>query len=249
MEIDRNYVMPPPPKSGEEDVDALDMPEPEPAEREQSEFEMLDSQAEFAHVLHSGRAVTAEPMVGGPVSDDDEAYLGLPGLLTAEQTAAVLARRDSDLRRRVDTAARNHQLAAATSSPQPSQFRRAVRRARRLAGGRRAAPRGQPTGRTGRRTDRFAARAGALADPSRRSGPALGGRCRGGSRASPRPPAGNAVGTNPPGGCNHHRWTRPSRGSAGRKGPWPNRECPMGRRPGTDTSRDRRGRRVRRSTG
>lgn len=110
MEIDRNYVMAPPPK-GVEDEEGLDMPAPEQAEREPSEFEMLDSQAEFAHVLHSGRAVTAEPMVGGPVSDDDEAYLGLPGLLTAEQTAAVLARRDSELRRRVDTAARNHQLA------------------------------------------------------------------------------------------------------------------------------------------
>ncbi|MET3806634.1 superfamily II DNA or RNA helicase [Nakamurella sp. UYEF19] len=110
MEIDRNYVMAPPPKGTDDDEMALDMPAPEPAEREVSEFEMLDSQAEFAHVLHSGRAVTAAPLVGGPVSEDDEAYLGLPGLLTAEQTAAVLARRDSDLRRRVDTAARNHQL-------------------------------------------------------------------------------------------------------------------------------------------
>jgi superfamily II DNA or RNA helicase len=111
MEIDRNYVMAPPPQAAEDDPDALDMPLPEPTEKQKSEFEFLDSQAEFAHVLHSGRAVTAEPMVGGPVSEDDEAYLGLPGLLTPEQTAAVLARRDSNLRRRVDTAARNHQLA------------------------------------------------------------------------------------------------------------------------------------------
>ena len=57
-----------------------------------------------------GRAVTAEPMTAGPVTEEEEAYLGLPGLLTAEQTAAVLARRDSELRRKVDTAARNHQL-------------------------------------------------------------------------------------------------------------------------------------------
>lgn len=108
MEIDRNYVMAPPAKGGEESADMLDLPDPEPADRERSPFEMLDSQAEFAHVLHSGRAVTAEPMVPGASTDEDAAYLGLPGLLTAEQTAAVLARRDSDLRRRVDTAARHH---------------------------------------------------------------------------------------------------------------------------------------------
>jgi len=107
MELDRNYVMAPPPKDVD-DQDALDMPVPEPAEHEGvSQFETLDSQAEFAHVLHSGRAVTAEPMVPGSVSDDEQAYLGLPGLLTPEQTAAVLARRDSDLRRRVDAAARS----------------------------------------------------------------------------------------------------------------------------------------------
>ncbi len=111
MEIDRNFVMAPPPKDVD-GVDALDLPVPEPAERVAAEFETLDSQAEFAHVLHSGRAVTAEPMTG-PVTDDDEAYLGLPGLLTPEQTAAVLARRDSNLRRRVDAAARSHQLAGA----------------------------------------------------------------------------------------------------------------------------------------
>ncbi len=108
MEIDRNFVMAPPPKDNDGD-DTLDMPAPEPAEKGVNEFETLDSQAEFAHVLHSGRAVTAEPM-SGPITDDDEAYLGLPGLLTAEQTAAVLSRRDSDLRRRVDAAARNHQV-------------------------------------------------------------------------------------------------------------------------------------------
>ncbi len=108
MEIDRNYVMAPPPKDPEGE-DLLDMPLPEPAEKTVSEFETLDSQAEFAHVLHSGRAVTAEPMTG-QATEDDQAYLGLPGLLTAEQTAAVLARRDSELRRRVDAAARSHQV-------------------------------------------------------------------------------------------------------------------------------------------
>lgn len=119
MEIDRNFVMAPPPKNVDDEADPLDMPEPEPVQGERGgEFETLDSQAEFAHVLHSGRAVTAEPLSSGPVTDEDEAYLGLPGLLTAEQTAAVLARRDSDLRRRVDAAARSHQLGGGTVAPQ-----------------------------------------------------------------------------------------------------------------------------------
>ena len=42
----------------------------------------------------------------GPVTADDEAFLGLPGLLSPEQTAALLAQRDSHLRRRVDAAGR-----------------------------------------------------------------------------------------------------------------------------------------------
>ena len=104
MEIDRNFVLAPPPRGAEDDT--LDMPSPEPAERDSGRIETVGSDAEFAHVLHSGRAVTAAPSARTAVPDEDEAYLGLPGLLTAEQTAAVLARRDSDLRRRVDAASR-----------------------------------------------------------------------------------------------------------------------------------------------
>jgi hypothetical protein len=126
LENDRNYVMAPPPPA-EDDPDALDLPM-EPAEPTgQGRIELLDSQAEFAHVLHSGRAVTAavsvgavpdtsiaesmtagavtaESMAAGPVTADDQDFLGLPGLLTPEQTAALLATRDSDLRRRVQAA-------------------------------------------------------------------------------------------------------------------------------------------------
>ncbi len=124
MEVDRNFVLAPPPKNVDDDQ-ILDMPALEPREKDAGgEFETLDSQAEFAHVLHSGRAVTAEPTGWSPVTGDtgdtaeDEAYLGLPGLLTAEQTAAVLSRRDSDLRRRVDAAARSHQLSSASGDGQ-----------------------------------------------------------------------------------------------------------------------------------
>jgi len=57
------------------------------------EFTALDSEAEFAHVLHGGRAHTAE------LAAEDEDFLGLPGLLTPEQTATLLAVRDADIRR------------------------------------------------------------------------------------------------------------------------------------------------------
>jgi superfamily II DNA or RNA helicase len=67
-------------------------------ERVQSEpgapdFTALDAEAEFAHLLHSGQAITAG------LSVEDEDFLGLPGLLTPEQTASLLAVRDADLRR------------------------------------------------------------------------------------------------------------------------------------------------------
>jgi len=56
----------------------------------------LGAEAEFAHVLHGGRAIVAEH---SPLSEEDEDFLGLPGLLTPEQTAALLASRDAELRK------------------------------------------------------------------------------------------------------------------------------------------------------
>ena len=58
------------------------------------EFTALEAEAEFAHLLQGGRAITAE------VSPEEEDFLGLPGLLTAEQTATLLAARDTELRKR-----------------------------------------------------------------------------------------------------------------------------------------------------
>jgi superfamily II DNA or RNA helicase len=56
----------------------------------------LEAQAEFAHLLHGGRAIVAEQQ---ELTPEDEEFLGLPGLLTPEQTAALLAQRDAELRR------------------------------------------------------------------------------------------------------------------------------------------------------
>jgi superfamily II DNA or RNA helicase len=94
LESERNHVIPPPAGG----TDDLDLVLPERTDEVLGDgYEALDAEAEFAHVLHGGRAVVAAPM---PLTDDDEEFLGLPGLLTPEQTAALLARRDREMRRR-----------------------------------------------------------------------------------------------------------------------------------------------------
>src|SRR4051794_34863185 len=94
LEAERNHVIPPPPVAGDE----LDLVLPEGDDEVIGEgYEALDAEAEFAHVLHGGRAVVAAPL---GLTEDDEAFLGLPGLLSPEQTAALLARRDREHRRR-----------------------------------------------------------------------------------------------------------------------------------------------------
>ena len=97
MEAERNHVIPPPPP-GDDLLDTIDLEAPEqvigPGD------EALDAEAEFAHLLHGGRAVVA----AAAMSEDDEDFLGLPGLLSPEQTAALLARRDRELRRRAGAA-------------------------------------------------------------------------------------------------------------------------------------------------
>jgi hypothetical protein len=126
LENDRNYVMMPP-TPAEDDPDGLDLPL-EPAEpTEIQTVQSLDSQAEFAHVLHSGRAVTAPlSLPGDPVNAEDQDFLGLPGLLTPEQTAALLAHRDSDLRRRVQAAADTASLEPQIPDAETSSWRAAA---------------------------------------------------------------------------------------------------------------------------
>ncbi len=98
METDRNHVLPPPSTPGDELYDPLP-----PAEASDEPgldgWKALGAEAEFAHVLHGGRAVVASLELTG----EDEEFLGLPGLLSAEQTAALLARRDTEHRRRASS--------------------------------------------------------------------------------------------------------------------------------------------------
>ncbi|HVT20258.1 MAG TPA: DEAD/DEAH box helicase family protein [Mycobacteriales bacterium] len=96
IEQARNHVMPP----RGDNADAHDL-DPLVATEDRlvgvDSWEALDSDAEFAHVLEGGRAVVATQVVH---SEADQDFLGLPGLLTAEQTAALLARRDAAHRRK-----------------------------------------------------------------------------------------------------------------------------------------------------
>jgi len=85
MEVQRDHVLAPAKQS-----DGLDQEweRVEPGETET--LEKLGSEARFGHVLYGGRAVMGDI----DVSDDDQEFLGLPGLLSASQTARLLAQRE-----------------------------------------------------------------------------------------------------------------------------------------------------------
>jgi superfamily II DNA or RNA helicase len=118
LEDERNHVIPPPaPASDVLDVE-VEIVEKEPGVS--SEIEALDADAQFAHVLHGGRAVLA----GTDLSADDVDFLGLPGLLSAEQTAQLLSQRDSVARSRASSATGS--AAAPTPSPELATWRAAA---------------------------------------------------------------------------------------------------------------------------
>ncbi len=97
LEDERNHVIPPPASSG----DALEIEVVSDVERDETlgdGFEALEADAEFAHLLHSGRAVVADATRRIVIDEDDADYVGLPGLLSPEQIAQVLSERDGELR-------------------------------------------------------------------------------------------------------------------------------------------------------
>jgi len=95
LEEERNHVIPPPASGASEELLDVERPETERSDAEKNE--LVDADASFAHVLHGGRAVVA-PLA--ELTEEDEEFLGLPGILSPEQTAALLARRDSAARKR-----------------------------------------------------------------------------------------------------------------------------------------------------
>jgi len=100
MEEQRNHVMPPPKTVNGDELDLEPLP---PVEREKDglpQWEALEADARFAHVLHGGTAHTGEG-TPGPLDDEAKEFLGIPGLLTPAQTAELLAKRDDELRLRI----------------------------------------------------------------------------------------------------------------------------------------------------
>jgi hypothetical protein len=101
MEEQRNHVMPPPKTEVGDELDLEPLPPEEKDPDGLKQWEALEADARFAHVLHSGTAHTGEGSGPIEVEPADEEFLGIPGLLTPAQTAELLAKRDEELRVRV----------------------------------------------------------------------------------------------------------------------------------------------------
>jgi superfamily II DNA or RNA helicase len=98
LEDERNHVIPAP-----SSADVLDVEQAEVEAWAGEPDELIDSDAAFAHVLHAGRAVVADA-ADFTVSQEDSDFLGLPGILSPEQMATLLARRDAAARHRAGAA-------------------------------------------------------------------------------------------------------------------------------------------------
>ena len=99
MEVERDHVLDQPKKSGEEDPYAEEDKLLAEAEREQDEvtedqlpFEALESDAVFDRVLYDGAEFG---MQAHPGSEEEQDYLGIPGLLEPDQVQMLLQRRQA----------------------------------------------------------------------------------------------------------------------------------------------------------
>ncbi len=106
LEVARNHILTPIAKPEDEEglLDVV-LPEREP-NGENEEYKALSSEASFAHVLFSGKAITALPEIG-ELGQEEEEFLGLfgaPGMLSPQEIASMLAGRDKDLRVKSTTA-------------------------------------------------------------------------------------------------------------------------------------------------
>jgi superfamily II DNA or RNA helicase len=102
MEEKRTHVIAP--EKEEEDVEGLDdheleMPEIDEDEAEEKlpggDFIPLEATAQFAHVLYGGKAYLGSR----ELTDEEEDYLGIPGLLSPDMVASMLQERDRELRK------------------------------------------------------------------------------------------------------------------------------------------------------
>ena len=111
LEEQRKHVIAPP--EDEKDLGEVDFEDEEDDERERNENTAIESDAEFAHVLYNGRAV-----VGDELSDEEAEYIGLPGLLSPNQMATLLRKRDDELKQK--RLQENPELAEDEDSAEPN---------------------------------------------------------------------------------------------------------------------------------
>lgn len=103
MEEHRNHVIAP--EKEEEVIEGLDdheleLPEIDPDEAEEKlpgggDFIPLEATAQFAHVLYGGKAYLG----GRELTEEEEDYLGIPGLLSPDMIASMLQERDKQMRK------------------------------------------------------------------------------------------------------------------------------------------------------
>ena len=97
MEVERDHALDRPARTGEdlwapEDAMVAAANRADPADDEGLAFEALDAQAEFDRVLFDGGEFGVAAVVG---SQEEQDFLGLPGLLDADQVAHVLRQRQA----------------------------------------------------------------------------------------------------------------------------------------------------------
>jgi len=102
IEIEREHVLAQKGLPSLTDWDAL--PDKEQSEPGMSKvIEAIDAEASFAHALFNGRAI----MGNHELSEEEEDFLGLPGLLSAEQAANLLSKREKELKMEAKKKAKN----------------------------------------------------------------------------------------------------------------------------------------------
>lgn len=104
LEEERNHVIAPP-RVADDGLDDLvsELDRGDEPDGLDFEFEALEAEAEFAHVLFAGAAHTGDGSAVVDLSEDESDYLGLPGLLSPQMTATLLKQREVEVRKRVST--------------------------------------------------------------------------------------------------------------------------------------------------
>jgi hypothetical protein len=93
LETERDHVLAAAPAG--DGVEADPLVPAEPPESTVDEWSPLEAEAQFAHVLYGGRAMLGDE---APTTDTDTDtdFLGIPGLLSAEQVAVLLKQREAE---------------------------------------------------------------------------------------------------------------------------------------------------------